>query len=632
MQHPQSGQPHAKPHTNPRAFWPLYVGAMGVVFGDIGTSPLYTLRECLQVAGGATPANIMGVLSLLCWSLMLVVTVKYTAIILKADNRGEGGILALTALAYDQFASAGFQKLVLMLGLLGAALFYGDALITPAISVLSAVEGLKVVSPTLQPWVQPLSLVVLFLLFGAQAKGTGQMGAWFGPVMLTWFGVLAVFGLAGIAANPTILAALNPLHALSFIGYNPMLALLVMGAVILAVTGAEALYADLGHYGRRPIQWAWLTCAGPCLLLNYFGQGALLLTTPEAIKNPFYLLVPPALLWPTVALATAATVIASQAVISGAFSLTNQAMQLGYLPRMVVRHTSQHHAGQIYLPHVNWLLLAGVVLLVLTFGTSSALAGAYGIAVAGTMLTTSLLGAIVLRRRNGWPVAAVALFAAVFVPLDVAFLVANFHKIPEGGWLPLALGLALWWLMHTWLKGRKASQAMVQSHNPLLEGFLHKLDATLPHVTRTAVFMTSDLNHVPPALMYNLTHNGVWHTQIIIMKISRARVPRYPAAEKIRVHHLPHGVSTVQATYGFMEQPNIPHLLTQLPQHGLEIRHPEHLSYFLSTHTYVPSAHKALNGWEERAFLLMDKLAVNAVTFFRLPRKQVIELGNHIEI
>lgn len=625
-------QPSKSAHAKPHAFWPLYVGAMGVVFGDIGTSPLYTLRECLLVAGGATQANILGVLSLLCWSLMLVVTVKYTAIILKADNRGEGGILALTALAYDQFASPSFQKLVLLVGLLGAALFYGDALITPAISVLSAVEGLKVVNPGLEHWVQPLSLVVLFMLFGAQAKGTGQMGAWFGPVMLAWFGVLAVFGVAGIAGNPTILTALNPLHAVSFIWHNPWLAMLTMGAVILAVTGAEALYADLGHYGRKPIQWAWLTCAGPCLLINYFGQGALLLNTPDALSNPFYLLVPSALLWPTVALATAATVIASQAVISGAFSLTNQAIQLGYLPRMVVRHTSQHHAGQIYLPHVNWLLLLGVVVLVLTFGTSSALAGAYGIAVAGTMLTTNLLGAVVLRRRNGWPVAGVILFAAVFVPLDAVFLLANLPKVPEGGWLPLVLGLGLWWLMRTWIKGRKASQAMLHAHSPMLESFLKKLDATLPHITRTAVFMTGDINHVPPALMYNLTHNGVWHTQVIIMKISLTRVPRCPTAEKIRVQHFPHGVSTVQATYGFMEQLNIPHLLTQLPQHGLEIRHPEHLSYFLSTHTYVPSAHKALNGWEERAFLLMDKLAVNAVTFFHLPRKQVIELGNHIEI
>ena len=610
------------------------MGALGVVFGDIGTSPLYTLRECFNAAGLPINAtNIYGILACIAWSLIMVVTIKYVSIVMRADNRGEGGILALTALAIDQFATPTHRWRVLLIGLLGAALFYGDALITPSISVLSAVEGLEILAPSLSSYVVPLALVILISLFAVQRYGTHTMGALFGPIMLVWFGTIGVLGISQIVHNPAILHALNPVYALTFATANIPFAFLTMGAVVLAVTGGEALYADMGHLGRKPIQNAWLTLVFPALILNYFGQGALLLHHPETLENPFFLMAPGPLLPYLVILATAATIIASQSVISGAFSLTHQAIQLGYLPRMEVQHTNLHNPGQIYIPFLNGLMLFGIIMLVMGFRTSSNLAAAYGIAVTGTMLLTTILSTTVLTNRNGWHPIIAGVFAGTFITIDGLFLSANLHKILAGGWFPLALGGSLFFIMHTWVQGRKASLQIIQSHSPPLEEFLHNLDPTLPHIRRTAVFLTSDLNHVPPAFIYNLTHNAVLHTQIIIMKISRARIPRYPSSERISVIHHPHNVTTVQATYGFLERPNVPHLLShELPQHGLTIRHPDAVSYFISNHTYIRTPSRVLNQFQEPIFIILDKISQSAVSYFHLPRKQVIEIGNQIEI
>ncbi|NBV54834.1 MAG: potassium transporter Kup, partial [Proteobacteria bacterium] len=516
-----------------------------MVFGDIGTSPLYTLRACFTAAGiPLTPENIFGILSLISTSLLLVVTVKYVGVVLRADNHGEGGTFALTTLALDNFAKPYQRNVILFLGLAGAALFYGDALITPAISVLSAVEGLKVASPNFAAFVIPITLTLLIGLFSLQQQGTHTVGVLFGPIMLVWFSTLGVLGLLEIFHNPTILQALSPHHALAFLLHHPEVSFITLGAVVLAITGAEALYADMGHYGRKPIQYGWLFMVFPCLMLNYFGQGSLLLRDATAIANPFYLLVPQPFQLPMVVLATAASVIASQAVISGAYSLTQQAVQLGYLPRMDIRHTSAQHVGQIYIPLMNWLLCLGTIILVLEFHSSEHLASAYGIAVTGTMLTTTLLLALVLKNRNHWSWFSVGLFLLFFGLIDLAFLAANLQKIAQGGYFPLALGLAILFIMHTWIRGRAQAHKITLTHTPPLDKFLVMLDAKLPKIRHTAIFLTSNLNHVPPALMYNLQHNEVWHAQTIILKINRAKLPRYPESERISIHHHPHNVTT----------------------------------------------------------------------------------------
>ncbi|TKW61271.1 MAG: potassium transporter Kup [Blastochloris viridis] len=612
----------------------MFVAALGVVFGDIGTSPLYTMRESFHAAGlPVNELNVFGILSAIAWSLILVVTLKYVSIIMRADNRGEGGILALTALAIDQFGTTRRRWIMLCLGLFGAALFYGDAIITPSISVISAMEGLQLAVPFFNGYVVLLSLFILAILFSLQHHGTHKVGALFGPIMLVWFSVIGMLGLNQIIHMPEILLALNPEYALHFAANHPFMSFLTMGAVVLAVTGGEALYADMGHLGRRPIQRAWLLLVGPALTLNYFGQGALLMQDPTTLTNPFFLMVPDDLMYPMIALTTIATVIAAQAVISGAFSITHQAIQLGYLPRMEVRHTNIYNVGQIYIPFLNHLMLVAVLLLVVTFKTSSNLAAAYGIAVTGTMLMTTLLAATVLLNRNRWHPLLVALFLGVFLAIDGLFFTANLHKIPNGGWFPLLLGAAIFFIMHTWVKGRESSQNIVASHTPLLEDFIAHINPTLPHVRRTAVFLTSNLNHAPPALVYNINHNAMLHAQIIILKVSRARIPRYPASERYSVRHYPHNITTVQATFGFLERPNVPHMLSHtLEQYGLTIRHPEALSYFLSTHTYIPSPEPVLNPVQERVFILLDKLSQSAVSFFHLPRRQVIEIGNQIEI
>ncbi len=619
--------------TKPEGMPALMLGALGVVYGDIGTSPLYTLRECFNVARLAlNEATLLGVLSLITWALLLVVTLKYIAVVLRVDNRGEGGIMALTARATQLLQPGRSRSIALAIGLAGCALFYADSLITPAISVLSAMEGLGVIHTSLKPLIIPGALVLLLVLFALQKHGSATVGNWFGPIMLVWFSTLGVLGLFQVLQNPTVLAALNPLYALQFVTLAPGLSLLVMGAVVLAVTGAEALYADLGHFGRRPIQYCWLYFVGPALLLNYYGQGALVLADSTTLKNPFYLLAPETLRLPLLALAAAATVIASQAVISGAYSLTQQAIQLGYLPRLSVLHTSDNQAGQIFLPTLNILMAIAVVLLVLTFQNSSNLAHAYGLAVTGAMMADTLLMFVVfwfLAPRWRWLMYALLL---VFLIIESSFLAATMLKLMSGGWFPLLLGAALFFLMHTWYTGRQRTQLLTQGQTPKLDYFLQHLDKTLPKVDRTAVFLTSDLHHAPPALMYNLHHNMVWHRQTLILKVARARLPRYPESERIRVTHHSHGVATIHAIFGFKEIPNIPQLLASLPDYGLRLEHPDRLSYFLSTHTYVPSTRHTLNRWQEGVFIFLDKLQQSAINYFNLPRGKVIEIGNQMEI
>lgn len=611
---------------------PLLVGALGVVFGDIGTSPLYTLRECFMAAGLAlNSTNILGILSLIAWSLFLVVTFKYVWIMMRADNRGEGGILALTTLAIDQFDNKPSRMVVLAFGLIGASLFFGDSLITPAISVLSAVEGLHVITPAVSEYIRPIALLLLILLFGLQRHGTGVVSVMFGPVMLVWFITLGALGVWQIWQHPEVLAALNPLNALHFAAVNKGLAFLTMGSVVLAITGAEALYADMGHFGRSPIQYAWLLIVFPCLLLNYFGQGGLLLSTPQSLSNPFIYMAPENLRLTLVLLATAATIIASQSVISGAYSVAQQAIQLGYLPRMDIRHTSSHTVGQIYIPFLNWLMAAAVTLIIMGFHTSSHLAAAYGIAVTGTMLMSTFLVAIVLVKRNNWPVWLVGTLFTLIFALDATFLSANLHKITAGGWLTLLIGALVIFTMYTWIGGRRETYALMRHSGLSLERFLSTLPP-LVEVERTAVFLTSDIHHVPPALLYNVTHNGVWHRQTILIKIAQARIPRYPESERISVHRHAHNLVTVEATYGFSEQPHIPHLLAELPLHGLPVEYPDKLTYFVSTHTYIPSRNRTLNRLQEPVFIMLDRFAHSAVSYYHLPRNRVIEIGNQVEI
>ncbi len=626
----------------------LTVGAIGVVYGDIGTSPLYTLRECFLTGNVAlTPENILGILSLIAWSLIMVVTFKYVTFILKADNHGEGGILALTAqvfsgLTHSEVVGSAtsishYKRLtVLILGLTGAALFYGDTLITPSISVLGAMEGLTTISPSLQQFVMPLALLILIGLFLVQRHGTNTVGTLFGPIMLVWFGVLAVLGLTQIILNPYVLQALNPVYGITFLLTNHLVGFLTLGAVVLAVTGAEALYADLGHFGRRPIQRAWLMLVGPSLLINYFGQGALLLQDTTALENPFFHLVPDELRLPMVGLAALASIIASQAVISGAFSLTHQAMQLGFLPRFQVQHTSAHQEGQIYMPQLNWLLMAGVILVTLSFHTSSNLAAAYGIAVTGTMAITTLLATSVLHNRLKWPIWAVTGFGITFIIIDLLFLSANLHKIPHGGWFPLMLGASLLFIMYTWLKGREVTHKQIYAKT----GPVADLIADLPNLQgifrpkRAAVYLTADPTAIPLALQYNLTHNRVLHQEIILLKVVRTRTPRFPSKSRLEITPLGKGFYQVNVTYGFMENPNVPAALNEASlHHGLPFSPREDTSYFLSAHSYVPGPTAGgLNRWQEPVYMLLESLSMSAIRFFHLPRTQVVEIGDHIDI
>ncbi len=612
----------------------LSLGALGVVYGDIGTSPLYALRECFHghYAVEPTPANVLGVLSLVFWSLIAVISVKYLMFVLRADNQGEGGILALVALVVPRDVSPREHVWWLaLLGVFGASLLYGDGMLTPAISVLSAVEGLEVAVPALRPIVVPLTVLILVGLFALQRRGTGPMGRLFGPVMVVWFSALAVLGIGGIARAPEVLAALAPWHALQFFVHNGMHGFVVLASVFLVVTGGEALYADMGHFGRRPIRIAWFGLVLPGLVLNYFGQGALLLHEPSVAENPFYLLAPSWALAPLVALATAATVIASQALISGAFSLTHQAIQLGYSPRLPVTHTSAQESGQIYVGPVNWVLMLAACALVLSFGSSANLAAAYGMAVTTTMLITSVLLCLVAWRRWGWRRRAIALGAAL-LPIDLAFFASNLLKLTQGGWIALAIAGVVFSLMSTWKRGRRVMAARLEEISLPLELFLPDLETSKLHrVPGTAVFMTGDPSGTPHALLHNIKHNQVMHEKAIFLTLVTEDVPYVSRSERLSVNPLGQGMFRVIARHGFMEVPNVPALLDRIrsPELPIEL---ERTSFFLGHEKVIPSGHSGMARWREMLFAFMSRNAQNATSFFRIPPNRVVELGAQIEL
>jgi KUP system potassium uptake protein len=611
------------------------LGAIGVVYGDIGTSPLYTVKEVFAPATGValTPENLIGAVSVIFWALMLVVTLKYVTLILRADNRGEGGALALTALAAQAVADRPRLRLALLsLGVFGATLFYGDSVITPAISVLGAMEGLTVVTPDLAAWVLPLSIAVLIGLFVVQRFGTAAVGKAFGPVILLWFAVLGITGVMQIAQQPAILAALNPLHAFQFLAERGWHVFAVVGAVVLALTGAEALYADMGHFGRRPIQLAWTGLVLPALALNYMGQGALLMGDPSAIENPFYRLFPDAWVLPAVGLATLAAIIASQAVISGAYSVTRQAIQLGFLPRMTVRFTSAREFGQIYMPAVNWALLGGVVAAVLAFGSSSALGGAYGIAVTLTMLITTVMTFFVV--RESWRLPAPLAWGATlfFLAVDAVLVAGCAVKLFDGGWFPLALGLGLFTLMSTWARGRAQMMDSIQRDGLALAPFISSLDPSdLQRSTRTAVYPVANPEMVPQALLHNLKHYQVLHERNLILTVNYREVPWVPPSERVTVQALGNDFWRVTLHFGFMDTPDVPQALTLAEAQGLKVPAFE-TSYFLSRETVVPTPGIGMAGWRERMFAALSRNARSAAEYFRLPDNTVVELGTRVQI
>jgi KUP system potassium uptake protein len=613
----------------------LALGAVGVVFGDIGTSPLYTMKEAFGEDYGlrATDHNVLGILSLVFWSLMLVVSLKYVTIIMRADNKGEGGIMSLMALVQRSLPVASETGYVVgVLGIFGAALFFGDGVITPAMTVLSAVEGLKVAEPHLADYVVPVTVALIIGLFMLQRRGTERVGKLFAPVMVTWFVVLAALGIAAIAKQPTVIQALNPYWGLHFFAAHGWHSVLVLGAVVLAVTGGEALYADMGHFGKVPIRAAWWYVVLPALVLNYFGQGALLLDHPSAAENPFYRLAPGWALGPLIGLATVAAIIASQAVISGAFSVARQAIQLGYLPRLVTKHTSDTTIGQVYLPWINRMLMLIVIALVIGFGSSDKLASAYGVSVTGTMLIDTLLLVVLMRSR--WLVAArwVFLFAIVFLVIDTAFLVANGAKFFEGAWFPLALGVVVFTLMRTWRRGRQLLVEEVRREMLTLDTFLRSLEAQPPvRVSGTAVFMTATNDKVPLALLHNLKHNKVLHARNILLTVETVPSPRADAAEQIVVTDLGRGFWRLGLRYGFMEDPDVPRSLAQAGDHGLPFDL-EDTTFFASRETLVASAHKGMPLWRDRLFAVMAQNTVSATTFFKIPGNRLVELGTQVEI
>jgi KUP system potassium uptake protein len=603
---------------------------VGVVFGDIGTSPLYALRECFfgTHAVAPTPANVLGVLSLIVYSLLIVVSLKYVVLALRADNDGEGGILALTALVLGLRRNS---RVLPLLGIFGAALLYGDGMITPAITVLGAVEGLGVVGPGLARSVVPAAVLVLVAVFAVQRAGTHRIGQLFGPVMVAWFCVLAALGTVWIVRAPSVLRAFDPRLAIAFFAENGLRGFAVVGAVFLVVTGGEALYADMGHFGRRPIQRAWFGLVLPALLINYFGQGALLLRSPGA-ANPFFELAPRWAQLPLVALATAAAIIASQALISGAFSLTRQAIQLGYSPRLNVEHTSARQMGQVYVPQVNWFLAASTILIVLAFGSSAALAGAYGIAVSLTMMLTVILLQAVAADRWGWPRPLVWMAMLVFLAIDSAFLGANLLKIADGGWLPLAVGGTAFTMMTTWKTGRGLVARQIAARAiPLADFAARMVDAAPLRVPGTAVFMTAQPTGTPPALVHNVRYNKVLHESVVVLNVRTLPLPYVPDGERIAVEHLAAGVHYVSLQYGFMEDPDVPGDLATLPARGVPI-HLDDLTYFLGRETIVLTREAGLARWRERLFVLLARNAVRATSFFRLPPERVVELGVQVEM
>ena len=610
------------------------LGVLGIVYGDIGTSPLYALKASIQhfTEGGIGPIEILGVLSLIFWSLVLIVTVKYVLLVMRADNNGEGGILALMALAQRGTVNPRMRAVLGLFGVGGACLFFGDGVITPAISVLSAVEGLEVVSPEFKRFVLPLSILIIVGLFAVQVRGTGSIGRLFGPVMAVWFVSIAALGLIQIGRNPGVLQALSPHYAVLVCVRHGWLAFVTLGSVVLAVTGAEALYADMGHFGARPIRLAWIVFVLPCLVLNYFGQGALVMADPAALENPFYLMAPPGLRLPLVVLATAATVIASQALISGAYSIARQCMQMAFLPRMAVLHTSQTEEGQIYVPQINMALMVGVLVLVLAFRNSDALAAAYGIAVTGTFLCTCILAAVVFRRQFGWPRWAALGVFGFFFAVDMMFFAANALKIPEGGWVPLLLGGALMAMMTSWHRGRELMLARWKQDSLPLASFLARLPQSRTiRVPGMAVFLTGNPDYVPAALLHNLKHNKVLHERVLFVTVENLDLPTAPAEERIAVSELAPGVHRVVLRYGFMESPNIPRGLEDLGLHGVEYDAMK-ASFFLGREVLVRAMVPKLPAWRLFLFLVMARNAVPATEFFRIPSDRVVELGVRVAI
>ena len=613
----------------------LTLAALGVVFGDIGTSPLYTVKECFSEFTGLKPVHddVLGILSLITWALIIIVTLKYVMVVMRADNRGEGGVLALMALVSRRTEiSEKRRRLYLMFGMAGAALFYGDCLLTPAISVLSAVEGLNTATPALEPLVIPISLGVLVGLFAIQHHGTAGVGRWFGPIMLFWFAILLVLGLRQVVAAPGVLAALSPHYAVGFVVRHGIVAFVALGAVTLAVTGAEALYADMGHFGAKPIRMAWLIVVLPSLLANYYGPGALLLADPTALENPFFLLAPAWALYPMVGLATVATVIASQATISGAFSMAQQATLLGLSPRVRITHTSASEHGQIYVPAINWMQLIGVVALVLAFKSSTNLAAAYGIAVTGTMLvTTILVFALAVRVwKWGWVRSVVVLGA--FGIVDATLMSANMVKFLQGGWVPLVLAIAIFTAMWTWWKGRMAVAAREKEGSLPMEALLGSIGPGRVHRPQgTAVYLTAFSGNAPNGLLHNLKHNEVLHEQVVLLTVQVPDEPYVPPNARASIAHLGKGIHHVILRYGFMEQPDVPRDLAPLADRGVPFD-PMRTSYFVGRNSFVIASRPLLPRWQEKLFIALAKVASNAGDFFQLPANRVVELGSRIEI
>jgi KUP system potassium uptake protein len=624
---------YAEAHST-ESFKALLIGSIGVVYGDIGTSPLYAFREAVVAASGSagmvTTQAVLGVVSLILWALIIVVTLKYVVILLRADNNGEGGTLALMALA--QRAVGNHAGAIVLLGIISGALFYGDAVITPALSVLSAVEGIKLVTETFEPYVVPLTVVILVALFAAQSRGTARVAAFFGPVMCVWFAIIAIAAITPIMRHPEVLYALNPMLAVSFMLHHGIIGFVTLGAVFLAVTGAEALYADLGHFGKRPIQTAWIFIVLPSLALNYLGQGALVIADPRAIENPFFLMFPDWALIPMVALATAATVIASQAVITGAYSLTRQAIQLGLLPRFEIRHTSETHSGQIYIPRINMLLLIAVMLLVLMFRSSSALASAYGISVTGTMVVTGMMGFVVIWKVWRWSAIAAAALIAPFLFLDLTFLAANLLKVLEGGWVPLALGGVVMLLMYTW---RRGSRLLFEKSRKLefpLADLVAMLEKRPPQrVPGTAVFLTSDPSSAPTALMHSLKHYKVLHEKNVILTIQIAPTPRVDPAERVRLEQISATFSKVTLKFGFMESPNVPKALAIARKLGWQFDIMS-TSFFLSRRALKPAAYSGMPRWQDHLFIALSRTANDATDYFQIPSGRVVEVGTQVTI
>ena len=628
---------HPPEHPTGRRLAVLTLTALGVVYGDIGTSPLYAIKECFKPEYGLAPtaANVQGVLSLIVWSLLLIVSLKYVAFILRADNHGEGGVLALLALVLQRHHRSGEARkraILIGFGIFGSALLYGDGIITPAISVFSAVEGLEVAAPALHPLIIPIVFVIITLLFLVQRWGTARVGGAFGWIMLVWFVSIAALGVRGMLAYPEIVTSVDPRHAVAFFLDHPTRSFVVLGAVVLVITGGEALYADMGHFGRRPIRLAWFGLVLPALLLNYFGQGALLVRSPEAVSNPFYLLAPRALLFPLLAVATLSAVVASQALISGAFSLTQQAMQLGYTPRVTIVHTSKQQRGQIYIPEINQALAVGTLVLVLTFQSATALGAAYGVAVTGTMAITTVLFHAVARQHWGWSRLRAGAFLVFFLALDLGFFAANLLKVPHGGWVPLVVALGVFVLMSTWKQGRFILHGILRRGSLPMDLFLEDVARRRPtRVPGTAVFMTSDAEGAPVVLLHHLKHNKVLHEQVVLMSIRVAEVPDVPPERRVAVETLGEGFHRISATYGFMQQADMRDILRLAEAAGLRVGRPTEISYYLGRERLFPTGRARMAGWRKRLFVLMSRNAQPATDFFSIPPNRVVELGAQIE-